>query len=122
MQLALRKLIDIDARGLVRLQADHITRTVVPGFYRFLQAQETEKQITAGKEYREALENLVKLFERIEREVVLDHGVSGVGERTALLQGLGLWFDGQTELGWVDIMGAPCKSDNLRSYSCMTLF
>ena len=106
----------------MRLQADHITRTIVPGFYRFLQAQETEKQIAAGKEYREALEVLVKLFERIAREVVLGHGVSGIGERTALLQGLGLWFDGQTDLGWVDIMGAPCEFDNPQSYSCMTPF
>jgi len=32
------------ARALVRLQADHISRTLVPAFYRFLQAQDLDTQ------------------------------------------------------------------------------
>ena len=30
----------IDARAIVRLQADHASRTLVPAFYRYLQAQD----------------------------------------------------------------------------------
>ena len=96
-----------DARALVRLQADHVNRTLIPGFYRFLQAQKTEAQINAGKEFHQAIETLVGLFERAEREVLDGGGVSGEGERQALKKGLGLWVDGG-ELGWTDVMVAPC--------------
>lgn len=93
---------------MVRLQADHVNRTLVPAFYRFLQAQDTEIQINAGKEFHAAIEALVVLFERAEREVLGGGGVSGEGERKALSKGLGLWVEGG-DLGWTDVMVGPCK-------------
>ncbi|KAI0076498.1 glutathione S-transferase [Panus rudis PR-1116 ss-1] len=56
------------ARALIRLQADHVNRTLVPSFYRYLQAQDEEKQVQGAKEFAEAIEGLVKLFERAEKE------------------------------------------------------
>jgi len=94
------------ARALVRLQADHVNRTLVPAFYRFLQAQDTEAQITTGKEFHAAIETLVGLFERAEREILGGGGVSGEGERQALSKGLGLWIEGG-ELGWTDAIVGP---------------
>ena len=81
-----------DARALVRLQSDHINRTVVPAFYRFLQAQDLVAQITAGKEFVDAIETLVSLFERAEREV----------------GGTGLW-KGNGELNLADVLVGPCE-------------
>ena len=92
---------------MVRLQADHVNRTLIPGFYRFLQAQETEAQISAGKEFHQAIGTLVGLFERAEREILNGDGVPGEGEKQALNQGLGLWVN-ERELGWTDVMVAPC--------------
>ncbi|KAG6379633.1 glutathione S-transferase [Boletus reticuloceps] len=40
------------ARALVRLQSDHINRTLVPAFYRYLQAQDPTTQITGEKEFK----------------------------------------------------------------------
>ncbi|TFK47528.1 glutathione S-transferase [Heliocybe sulcata] len=80
------------ARALVRLQADHINRTLVPSFYRFLQAQETEAQLTAGKEFHSAIEGLVSHFSRAETENVES--------------ALGLWREGG-EIGWTDVMAGP---------------
>ncbi|TFK69402.1 glutathione S-transferase [Pluteus cervinus] len=94
------------ARSLVRLQADHVNRNLVPAFYRFLQAQDPEVQATAGKEYTATIETLVSLLERTEREVVEQGGVFGDGERRALAIGLGLWFEGGS-LGWIDAMAGP---------------
>ncbi|KAF9448960.1 hypothetical protein P691DRAFT_728708 [Macrolepiota fuliginosa MF-IS2] len=94
------------ARALVRLQADHVNRNLVPAFYRFLQAQDTETQINTGKEFHQAIETLVGLFERAEREILGGGGVSGEGEQRALSKGLGLWIEGG-ELGWTDVMVAP---------------
>ncbi|KAJ7129237.1 thioredoxin-like protein [Mycena epipterygia] len=81
------------ARALVRLQCDHISRTLVPAFYRFIQAQEEGAQIESGKEFRTALESLVVLFERAEREIMQGGGASGIGEERALSAGLGLWLE-----------------------------
>jgi len=78
------------ARALVRLQSDHINRALVPAFYRYLQAQDPSAQIAGGKEFRDAIEALVMLFERAEREV----------------GGTGLWKEGG-ELGWADVMVGP---------------
>ncbi|KAF5366501.1 hypothetical protein D9757_012188 [Collybiopsis confluens] len=97
-----------DARALVRLQSDHINRSVVPAFYRFLQAQDLDAQISAGKEYHASIETLVGLFERMEKEVdPAKNGVTGEGEKKALTSGLGLWIDGNEDLGWVDVMVGP---------------
>ncbi|EGO03366.1 hypothetical protein SERLA73DRAFT_174832 [Serpula lacrymans var. lacrymans S7.3] len=78
------------ARALVRLQSDHINRTLIPAFYRYLQAQDNTAQIEAGKEFQSALEHLTALFERSEKEV----------------GGTGLWTEGR-DLGWADVMASP---------------
>ena len=94
----------------MRLQADHISRTLVPAFYKYLQAQDCEEQIVKGKEFHTAIEGLVALFERAEREILGGGGEAGVGERVALKKGLGLWIEseGGQDLGWADVMVAPC--------------
>lgn len=75
----------------------HINRTLIPAFYRYLQAQDTAAQIEGGKDLLSAIEQLVKLFERAEKEC---------GEA---LEGnpVGLWQETGT-LSWSDIMAAPC--------------
>lgn len=100
----------IDARALVRLQCDHVNRSLVPSFYRYLQAQDQDSQINGGKEFHESIEGLVELLERTEKEVVRIGGVSGAGERKALAVGLGLWIpENEEDLGLVDVMAGPCK-------------
>jgi glutathione S-transferase len=51
------------------LQADHISRTLVPMFYRFLQAQDLDAQVGGAMESSRALEQLISL-EHGEREIV----------------------------------------------------
>lgn len=99
----------VDARALVRLQSDHINRSLVPCFYRFLQAQDDQAQIDAGKEFHSSLEGLVALFERAEQEIVAGGGAFGEGEQRGIKAGLGLWTDGG-ELSWSDVMAGPCES------------
>ncbi|KAF9000274.1 hypothetical protein BDQ17DRAFT_1359943, partial [Cyathus striatus] len=72
------------ARALIRLQADHINRTFVPSFY--------QAQISGGKEFHSAIEGLIALFERMEKDVLIG-GASGEGEERALRRGLGLWVE-----------------------------
>ncbi|PPR04652.1 hypothetical protein CVT24_011870 [Panaeolus cyanescens] len=97
------------ARALVRLQADHVNRNLVPAFYRYLQAQTDEKQIESGKEFHDALEGLVELLKRAEREVVegFGNGAMGEGEKRELSKGLGVWIEDETELGWADVLAGP---------------
>ena len=87
------------ARALVRLQADHISRTLVPAFYRFLQAQDSDAQTSGAREFARALEHLASLLERGEREV---------GANLKRGPGSGLWFE-DGELGWTDVMAGPCE-------------
>lgn len=82
----------LDARALVRLQSDHINRTLVPAFYRYLQAQDPTAQIASGNEFRAAIDTLVGFFERADEQV----------------GGTGLWKEGG-ELGWADVMVGPCE-------------
>ncbi len=98
----------LDARALVRLQADHINRSLVPSFYRYLQAQETEKQIEYGREFHASLEGLVNILQRAEQEILGPGGTSGEGEAQALKKGLGVWIADEENLGWSDIMAGPC--------------
>ncbi|KAF7290923.1 Glutathione transferase [Mycena chlorophos] len=95
-----------DARALVRLQCDHVNRAIVPSFYRFLQAQDPAAQITAGQEFRKAIEDLTVLLERAEKDVLGRGGVAGVGEQTALGVGLGL-YGGTGQLSLTDVMVGP---------------
>ncbi|KAJ7872081.1 thioredoxin-like protein [Mycena leptocephala] len=87
------------ARALVRLQCDHISRSIVPAFYRFLQAQEDAAQIEAGREFRSGLETLVTMFERAS-EIVQGEALQALGA------GLGLWLDGG-DLSLADVMVGP---------------
>ncbi|KAI0945290.1 hypothetical protein AcW1_001542 [Taiwanofungus camphoratus] len=103
------------ARALVRLQADHVNRSLVPAFYRYIQAQDEgtlstigvqisepnlhlpyvrhmkDTQILTGKEYVQAIEGLVKLFQRAEKEAPTLAG---------------LWQEGG-KLSLADVMAAP---------------
>lgn len=58
-----------DARALVRLQCDHVNRSLVPAFYRYLQAQTEEAILSGAREYVESLQGLTALLERAEQEV-----------------------------------------------------
>ncbi|KAJ7498526.1 thioredoxin-like protein [Mycena latifolia] len=91
------------ARAIVRLQCDHISRSVVPAFYRFLQAQDEGSQIENGKDFRASIEALVALFERAEREI-----------QKALGAGLGLWLE-NGDLSLSDVMVCPWiyRADNV---------
>ncbi|KAE9389357.1 hypothetical protein BT96DRAFT_834997 [Gymnopus androsaceus JB14] len=77
------------ARALVRLQCDHINRSVVPAFYRYLQAQDQAAQIKGGQEFHESIK------------------ASGSGERKALAIGLGLWVNENEDIGLTDVMIGP---------------
>lgn len=80
----------------MRLQADHVNRTLVPAFYRYLQAQDHPAQLAAQDEFTAAIHTLVGLFERAAQEV----------------GGTGLWKGDASEggtLGWADVMVAPCE-------------
>ncbi|KAJ7126447.1 glutathione S-transferase [Mycena crocata] len=94
------------ARALVRLQCDHVSRSLVPAWYRFLQSQEEAAQIECAKDFRASLENLVALFERADREILGGGGTSGVGEQKALAAGLGLWHE-HGDLSLADVMAGP---------------
>ncbi|KAI0826475.1 glutathione S-transferase [Irpex lacteus] len=84
---------DLYGRALVRLQADHIGRNLVPAFYRYLQAQHAEKQIEGGKEFVFAIEGLVALFERAEKETDSKVGLWHVDGKLSLADVLaGPWL------------------------------
>ncbi|OJJ49410.1 hypothetical protein ASPZODRAFT_60343 [Penicilliopsis zonata CBS 506.65] len=51
---------DPKLRAHCRLWADHINRHIVPNFYRVLQEQDRQQQISAGQELRDKLEQLVQ--------------------------------------------------------------
>ncbi|KAH6914729.1 hypothetical protein BKA70DRAFT_1256930 [Coprinopsis sp. MPI-PUGE-AT-0042] len=100
------------ARALVRLAADQVNRNFIPAFYRYLQAQEESAQVKHGKEFHDAIQSFVGTLERLERDILSSGGASGEGELASLKKGLGLWVEGNTELGWADIMAAPWKRFN----------
>ncbi|TFK91913.1 glutathione S-transferase C-terminal-like protein [Polyporus arcularius HHB13444] len=79
------------ARALIRLQSDTVNRSLVPAFYRYLQAQDEEKQIEGAKGFLEASDGLVKLFERAEREGCTSYG---------------LWHE-RGSLSYADVMAGP---------------
>ncbi|KZV77902.1 glutathione S-transferase, partial [Exidia glandulosa HHB12029] len=76
-------------RAQARLLGDHVNRTLVPAFYRFLQAQDAEAQISGGKEFNDAIATLVEKLEK------------------APPSATGLWNQSATDLGWADIMAGP---------------
>jgi glutathione S-transferase len=99
-----------DARALVRLQVDHVSRTVIPAFYRYLQAQETNDQIEGAKEFSASLHTLIDLFERAEKQALGGGGAAGVGEARAMGLGLGLWAKANDDLNLTDVMVGPCEA------------
>jgi len=74
---------DPKQKALCRLWSDHINRNIIPGFYHYLQAQESEKQAEKAKEFKEQIN---KLVEAADKE--------------------GPFFLGK-ELGFVDVQFAP---------------
>ena len=52
----------------MRFQADHVNRNLIPAFYRYLQAQEEDKQVEGAKDFVEAIEKLVELFQKAEKD------------------------------------------------------
>jgi glutathione S-transferase len=100
----------------VRLQADHVNRTLVPAFYRYLQAREESAQIENGKDFLAALEHLAKLNERSEELVLGGGGSAGEGEKKARALGLGLWVQ-EEDLGWIDVVAGPCEQLTAVHYS-----
>ncbi|KAF8723462.1 hypothetical protein AX14_009245 [Amanita brunnescens Koide BX004] len=94
------------ARALIRLQAHHIDRTLVPSFYRYLQAQDPDKRTAGGREFHQAIETLVGLFERAENQLGSDQKY------------LGLWSGG--DLGLADVLVAPWifRATNVLKHYC----
>ncbi|UZJ55435.1 hypothetical protein CBS101457_004755 [Exobasidium rhododendri] len=73
-------------RALHRLEADKVNRSLIPSFYRYLQAQEEEKQIQFAKEFISELEAFTHSMHAEES---------------------GSYWDGGDKMGWVDIMIVP---------------
>ncbi|KAF3209031.1 hypothetical protein TWF679_007551 [Orbilia oligospora] len=51
---------DPKQKAYSRLWADHISRNIVPTFYRYLQAQEVEKQAEYGREFEKQVNTLLE--------------------------------------------------------------
>lgn len=79
-------------RAQYRLISHHINGKLIPGFYRFLQAQESDQQIQLSKEF---VDDLKWFQDRLEES---DKGPGAYG---------GPFFAGQHDLTLVDVMFAP---------------
>lgn len=77
-------------RARARQVSHHLNNTLIPSFYRFLQAQEADAQINGAKEF---VDNLRWFEDRLTEN---DEGGEG-----------GDFFAGRREIGWVDVMIAP---------------
>ncbi|KAK7468564.1 hypothetical protein VKT23_003068 [Stygiomarasmius scandens] len=97
------------ARALVRLQSHHVDHSIVPAFFLCLMPQDPEKQHQGRKQFLSALDGLVELFERTEKEILGELASSTAEEekRKVLMKGLGLWVDGNEDLGLTDVMVGP---------------
>ena len=73
-------------RAQQRLASDRVNRVLIPAFYRYLQAQEPEKQVEFGKEFVNELEAFTASMKE---------------------ESQGPFWDGSDRLGWADIMVAP---------------
>ena len=80
-------------RALVRLQVDHVSRTLLPAFHRFLQAQDPDAQAAGAPEFSSSLGQLASLLELAgQREIVTTKRGAGsdcgtrMGGRTGLMR------------------------------------
>ncbi|KAG8901794.1 hypothetical protein FRB99_005094 [Tulasnella sp. 403] len=48
------------ARARARLEGDRVNRAIVPAFYRYLQAQDPEKQVEHGREFLDGLDEFTR--------------------------------------------------------------
>ncbi|KAK0544518.1 hypothetical protein OC845_005551 [Tilletia horrida] len=81
-------------RALHRVAADRVNRTLIPSFYRYLQAQEADKQVEYGKEFVKEVEGFIR-------------GMEAVPSATAGESASGGCWDGSDSPGFVDFMAAP---------------
>lgn len=77
-------------RAQHRLVSHHLNAKLIPAFYRFLQAQEEEKQVQFGGEFVDEIRWFQERLEEADK--------SGGG---------GDFFGGAKEIGWTDVMLAP---------------
>lgn len=77
---------DAYLRAEHRLAADKINRSLIPAFYRYLQAQEEEKQVEHGKAFVAELEAFTESMKKEDK---------------------GAFWDGSDKLGYADIVVAP---------------
>jgi glutathione S-transferase len=55
---------DPKERAYSRLWTDHLNRKIIPLFYRYLQAQDTEKQLEYAAEYKAEIDKLVEAADK----------------------------------------------------------
>ncbi|KAF3080934.1 hypothetical protein TWF706_002433 [Orbilia oligospora] len=106
-----RKLLPEDPKqkAYSRLWADHISRNIVPTFYRYLQAQEVEKQAEYGKEFEKQVSppTAVLIGPNLGTKYpALMHVDSQVNTLLEAADPKGPFFAG-TKLSFVDVMVAP---------------
>ncbi|KAF8318239.1 hypothetical protein DL93DRAFT_442882 [Clavulina sp. PMI_390] len=73
------------SRALLRLQADLISRTLVPTYFRYLQSQDPAIQEQHRLEIIDGIEKLIRLFERAEQEREDEAPKFGLWEEEGLL-------------------------------------
>lgn len=99
---------DVYQRGKARQIAHHLNNTLVPSFYRFLQAQEQEKQVEFGKEFVDNLKWFeARLIENDDQGGETQHNHFGLKNRNFDGHKKGDFFGAKVDLGWVDVMIAP---------------
>ncbi|KAF3219337.1 hypothetical protein TWF192_008237 [Orbilia oligospora] len=100
---------DPKQKAYSRLWADHISRNIVPTFYRYLQAQEVEKQAEYGKEFEKQVSfpTAVLIGPNLGTKYpALMHVDSQVNTLLEAADPKGPFFAG-TKLSFVDVMVAP---------------
>ncbi|PWN19392.1 hypothetical protein BCV69DRAFT_251133 [Microstroma glucosiphilum] len=83
-------------RAQHRLVSHHLNAKLIPAFYRFLQAQEPEKQVQFGGEFVDEIRWFQERLEEADKVSKAEGGGGG-----------GDFFGGAKEIGWTDVMLAP---------------
>lgn len=92
-------------RAQHRLVSHHLNAKLIPAFYRFLQAQEEEKQVQFGGEFVDEIRWFQDRLQEADK-------AGGGGD----------FFGGTNEIGWTDVMLAPWAfraTNVLREYRCL---